>query len=181
MNLRAKTLLVVSLTILCLTLVLLLISNFLFIDNLSDIEENIAYNDAGILNEQLIKELSELNSTTVKLAKQDPNLDFNDTSLAQLISNTNIQMVMVLDPSNNIEYANYYTQANGSFTNITEPVKTYLSHHDEITNSSSESYNPDGVLLLKNQTFLIASLKMQTSGGGENFNYRHTTQFNRDS
>jgi PAS domain S-box-containing protein len=165
MNLRAKTLLVVSLTILCLTLVLLLISNFLFINNLSDIEENIAYNDAGILNEQLIKELSELNSTTAKLAKQNPNLEFNDTSMAQLISNTNIQMVMVLDPNNNVEYANYYTQTNGSFTNITEPVKTYLSNQDELTNSSSESYNPEGVLLLKNQTFLIASLKMQTSKG----------------
>lgn len=165
MNLRAKTLLVVSLTILCLTLVLLIISNFLFIDNLSDIEENIAYNDAGILNEQLMKELSELNSTTAKLAKQDPNLQFNDTSLAQLISNTNIQMVMVLDPSNSIEYANYYTQANGSFTNITEPVKNYLSNQNELTNSSSESYNPEGVLLLQNQTFLIVSLKMQTSGG----------------
>lgn len=165
MNLRVKTLFVVCLTILCLTILLLIISNFLFINNLSDIEENIAYNDAGILNEQVVKELLELNSSTAKLAKQNPSLNFNNTTLEQLISNTNIQLVMVLDTRNQPEYSKYYTQSNGSLTNFTEPVQTYLSKQDELTNSTSENYNPNGVLLLDNQTFLIASIKMKTSGG----------------
>ena len=128
MNLRAKTLLIVSLTIICLTLVLLIISNFLFINNLSDIEENIALNDAGIFNEQIIKELSELNSTTYKLARENANQSFNDTTIAQLISNTNIQMVMVLDPDKNPIYAKYYTQINGSFSPIPEFLQNYISN-----------------------------------------------------
>jgi len=166
MNLRAKTLLIVSLTIICLTLVLLIISNFLFINNLSDIEESIALNDAGIFNEQINKELSELNSTTYKLAGENANQSFNDTTIGQLISNTNIQMVMVLDPNNNLIYAKYYTQTNGSFSPIPEFLQTYISNETELTNSSSQIYNPNGILVLDNQTyFLIASTKIKTSKG----------------
>lgn len=165
MNLRAKTLLVVSLTIICLTLVLLIISNFLLTNNLSDIEENIALNDAVIFNGQIIKELSELNSTTSKLARETSNRSFNDTTMGQLISNTNIQIVMVLDSNNNPIYAKYYTQASGSFSPIPDHVQSYVSKEDELINSSSGNYNPNGILVLENQTFLIASTKFKTSGG----------------
>lgn len=165
MNLRAKTLLVVSLTIICLTLVLLIISNFLFINNLSDIEENVAINDAGIFNEQIIKELSELNTTTSKLARENFNMSFNDTTMGQLISNTNIQMVMVLDSNNNLKYGKYYTPANGSFSQVPDPLVSYISDMGELTNSSSQNYNPNGILLLDNQTYLIASTKLKHSGG----------------
>jgi len=165
MNLRAKSLFIVSLTIICLTLVLLIISNFLFMTNLSDIEESVALNDAKIFNEQIIKELSELNSTTNKLARENANKNFNDTTIGQIISNTNIQMVMVLDSNNNLVYAKYYTQTNESFSPIPEYLKTYLSNQGELTNSSSNIYNPNGILLLDNQTYLIASTKIKTSNG----------------
>lgn len=165
MNLRAKTLLVVSLTIICLTLVLLIISNFLLTNNLSDIEENIALNDAVIFNGQIIKELSELNSTTSKQARETSNRSFNDTTMGQLISNTNIQIVMVLDSNNNPIYAKYYTQTSETFSPIPDHVQSYVSKEDELINSSSKNYNPNGILVLENQTFLIASTKFKTSGG----------------
>lgn len=165
MNLRAKTLIVVSLTIICLTMVLLIISNFLFINNLSSIEESIALNDAGIFNGEIIKELSELNSTTTKLAKGNSNLNFNDTNMGPLLSNTNIQMVIVLDSNNQLVYGKDYTQANDSFTDLPVTILNYIPNQDELTNSTSANYNPNGILLLQNQTFLIASTKMPTSNG----------------
>ena len=58
MKLRDKTLIVVGATILASILILYIISNFLFITNLSDVEDNIGHNNVEIINNYILKELS---------------------------------------------------------------------------------------------------------------------------
>lgn len=169
MNLRNKTITVVSLTIICLVITLILISNFLFINNLSDIEESIAYNDVGIVNNQIMKQLSELNSTSTKLA-QSYNLRsaFNDSNAEQIISNSNTELILVVDSNNNISYAKYYNSTNQTFKTIPENVQTYISTNQQLINSTSLNYNPNGILLINNQSLLISSTKITNSNTSSN-------------
>ena len=66
MKLRNNTLLIVGVTIISLILILYVISNFIFVNTLSNVEEEITYNNVGIVNNYLFKELSELNDSSYK-------------------------------------------------------------------------------------------------------------------
>ncbi|MGB9201235.1 ATP-binding protein [Methanobacterium sp.] len=168
MKLRDKTLIVVGFTILCLVLILYIISNFLFITNLSDVEDQIAYNNVGIVNNYILKELSDLNDTSYKMSQmsyfsaQKPNI-INDSTIEQLISGYQINYVIVLNSDNKIIYAKSINPQTQAFQNISDDVKTYISNNQQLLNLTNTNYNPQGVLILNNQSILISSNKIQTA------------------
>ncbi len=172
MKLRNTTLLVVGVTILCLVLILYIISNFLFISNLSNIEDQNTYNDVGVVNDNILKELSILNTTSYKWGQMgyfsQPGV--NESDVKQIISGSDVDFIMVLDSKNNLLYAKSYNSSTQTFSNISGDVQTYISNNPELLNRTDTNYNSEGVLLLNNQSILIASNKIKTINGSSNSN-----------
>ncbi len=168
MKLRDKTLIVVGVTILAFILILYIVSNFLFITNLSDVEDKIAYNNVEIVNNYILKELSDLNNTSYKMSQmsyfsvQTPN-KINDSDVKQLISGLQVNYIVVLNSDNKIIYAKSINPKSQAFQNISDDVKTYISNNQELLNRTDSNYNPEGVLFLKNQSILISSNKIKTT------------------
>jgi sensor domain CHASE-containing protein len=170
MKLRNKTLIVVGFTILVLVLILYIISNFLFISNLSDIEDQITYNDVGVVNNYIIKELSDLNTTSYKWGQlgyfttQTPS-GINDSYAQQIISGSDIDFIIVLDSKNKIIYSKSFNSSSQTFSNLSGNVIRYISTNTELTNLTDTNINPEGVLLLNNQSILISSNKIIPTNG----------------
>ena len=93
---------------------------------------------------------------------QTPN-KINDSGVKQLISGTQIDYVIVLNSDNKIIYAKSINPQSKTFQNISNEVKTYISNNQQLLNRTSVNSNPDGVLILKNQSILISSNKIKTT------------------
>ena len=168
MKLRNKTLIVVGITILVLVLILYIISNFLFISNLSDIEDQITYNDVGVVNNYILKELSDLNTTSYKWGQlgyfsTQSLKGINDSYAQQIISGSDIDFIIVLDSNNKITYARSFNSSSQTFGTISGNVMNYISTNPELINLTDTNINPEGVLLLNNQSILISSNKIKPS------------------
>ena len=151
-------------------MILYIISNFLFINNLSDIEDQITYNDVGVVNNYILKELSDLNTTSYKWGQMDyfsaqsPN-GISDDHVKQIISGSQIDFIMVLDSKNKIIYAKSFNSSSQTFSNISEDVQTYVSSNQQLINITDTTNNPEGVLLLKNKSILISSNTIKRING----------------
>lgn len=160
MKLRNNTLLIVGVTIICLVLILYVISNFIFIKSLTNVEEDITYNNVGIVNNYIFKELSELNASSYKWGHMgyfSPQSNITDNYTEQIISGSQVDYIMVLNSNNQVTYAKSFNSSSKTFNNIPKNVQTYISSNQQLTNNTNPNSNPEGVLLLNNQTILISS------------------------
>ena len=170
MKLRNNTLLIVGVTIISLILILYVVSNFIFVNTLFNVEEELAYNNVGIVNNYLFKELSELNDSSYKwgeLGYFSPQSSITDKYTAHIISGSQVDYIIVLNANNQVEYAKSFNSSSKTFNNISKNVQTYISTNQQLTNITNPNSNNEGVLLLNNQTILISSNTINPINGSE--------------
>jgi sensor domain CHASE-containing protein len=126
MKLRNNTLLIVGVTIISLILILYVVSNFIFVNTLFNVEEELAYNNVGIVNNYLFKELSELNDSSYKwgeLGYFSPQSSITDKYTAHIISGSQVDYIIVLNANNQVEYAKSFNSSSKTFNNISKNVQ----------------------------------------------------------
>ncbi len=170
MKLRNNTLLIVGVTIIGLILILYVVSNFIIINTLSNVEEEITNNNVGIVNNYIFKELSELNSSSYKWGQNgyfSSQSTITDEYTKQIISGSQVNYIIVLNNNNQVIYAKSFNSSSQTLNNIPKNVQTYVSTNQQITNVTNPKSNPEGVLLLNNQTILVSSNTIKPVNGSD--------------
>lgn len=160
LKLRNKTLITIGVTLLVLVLAMYLISQVLLINSFNDIEEQNTRQDVAMSSNLLFKDLSDLSNTTKKwtlleyFSPKNLNNYSNEAYLDNLVSNSRINFLIILDKSGNVVYSKYYNSTSKS-ENDFNSILNYISQNKQ--SMGIQNSNINGIFLLQNDSIFISS------------------------
>jgi sensor domain CHASE-containing protein/class 3 adenylate cyclase len=172
MNIRQKTLLLISLTLSGLIIVIILIFYEIFIKSFTQIEKQNTEKNVERVQEYLTERVNELNSTTKDWARWDdtynfvkaPNQNYKDKNLFPSAFETLQINLMLFYNSQNKSVLNLaYDFESGEFVPVSRDLNQYLTPNSILLNHKTDQDELTGLLLVQQGFLLIASLPILTS------------------
>lgn len=163
LNLRQKTLFVISITLLVLIIILYVMTQNLFTNNYLDLENTNTIQNIKISQDTLFNELNDLESATNSLADDNSALTFIQNNNSEYImsnladntfKNSQINMLLFINTSNQIVYSEGYNLSNNSKTSISENATNYILNDDNLLKNNNTT---EGILLLPEGPMLIST------------------------
>lgn len=172
MNIRQKTLLLISLTLSGLIAVIIIIFYEIFIKSFTQIEQQNTEKNVERVQEYLSERLNELNSTTKDWSRWDdtynfvksPNQNYQDKNLFPSAFETLQINLMLFYNSQKKSVLNLaYDVESGEFVPVSPELNKYLTPSSILLNHKTDQDELTGLLLVQEGFLLIASLPILTS------------------
>ncbi len=172
MNIRQKTLFLISLTLSGLIAVIIIIFYEIFIKSFTQIEQQNTEKNVERVQEYLSERLNEINSTTKDWARWDdtynfvkyPNKTYQDKNLFPSAFETlQINLMLFYNPQNKSVLNLAYDFESGEFVPVSPELNKYLTPNSILLNHKTDQDDLTGLLLVKEGFLLIASLPILTS------------------
>jgi sensor domain CHASE-containing protein/class 3 adenylate cyclase len=172
MNIRQKTLLLISLTLSGLIAVIIVIFYDIFIKSFTQLEIENTEKNVERVHEYLTERLNEINSTTKDWARWDdtynfvkaPNKTYQDKNLFPSAFETLQINLMLFYNSQNQSVLNLaYDLEAGEFVPVSPDLNQYLTPNSILLNHKTDQDELTGLLLVQEGFLLIASLPILTS------------------
>lgn len=175
MNLRSKTLIIISVTLVALLLFLFLISQTLLMGSYLDLEDTNTRQNTELSQDALFYELSQMETLSSNMADaidtstSAENLNTEDitSTLADKTSaNSQINFILFISPTNQVIYAKAFEPGNNTEANISRSMTNYLSQENPILKYNDTSTTTGGILLLPEGPILISSSPTKKGDNG---------------
>jgi signal transduction histidine kinase len=172
MNLRRKTLLILAVVLIVMTLVLSIGARFILLNNYEALEKQRAEVNVKRCLSALSNELSELDSTARDWAAwddtylfiQDVNDHYAESNLVDdTFANLRLNMMLFINSTGNVVYGKAFNLQNMSETPVPQDMLQLLSANDFLWHHSDTESSLTGIIPLQEAPLLITSKPILTS------------------